>query len=85
MEIINTEKFIKRNPTKLGSGLNDRGQWIQFYEHPTQGDTSTVIGMINGTTFYTGFFDLGDFQPGSDYLPVLLPSGKVINQWEDRR
>lgn len=34
---------MAHNPTSYGSMINSLGQKIEFYEHPTKGDTSYVI------------------------------------------
>jgi hypothetical protein len=76
------EKLLALNPTKLGEIINSEGQLVEFFEDPIYGGDGFVLGKIGNVLFSTGFYDLGDFFAGSDYLPVLLNTGAVICEFE---
>ena len=63
--------FMDRSPTLLKSVVNHIGQTCDFYEHPLRGDEAPVHVDIDGVMANTGFYDLGDFTPDSDYMPEL--------------
>ena len=89
MKRLNYARLMAAEPTLLDSVVNQRGQKVDFYEHPTLGDTTMVIGVIEEhvdgrslrEAFYTDFFDTDDFHDGSDYNPVYM-HGKVACAWE---
>lgn len=68
-------ELMAQNPTQLNGELliNSRGQSIDFYEHPIDGDESPVIAVCHDEelAYDTDFYDLEDFYEGSDYNPVL--------------
>ena len=53
---------------------NQFNQTVTFYVPNDELDT--VIAVINGKQYDTGFYDCGDFKTDSDYLPVTC-NGKV--------
>lgn len=82
MKKLSYDKLMAHNPTQLDTMVNQRGQTVTFYEHPTAGDEWTVLGVIDKTAFDTDFWDTGDFFEDSDYNPILLDSGDVVCQFE---
>lgn len=80
MKKIHYSSFMKNDPTKVGSVINQVGQLIEFYEHPIFGDTHTLIGVCKAEqiAFHTDFFDIDDFGIGSDYNPIVLTTYKVV-------
>lgn len=74
MKKLNYSRLMNENPTKYGEIINQVGQLIEFYEHPTEGDRYPVIAVYHAEklAIVTDFFDLGDFYEGSDYNPVYL-------------
>lgn len=67
-----TAEFMIEDPTVLATMHNMVDQTLTFLEHPRLGDLTTIYVMIDGVLADTGFFDLGDFYPGSDYMPILV-------------
>jgi len=59
--------------TSLGKMKNQKGQDLEFYEHPTKGDSSDILVRFENWIAHTGFFDMGDFFPDSDYMPIFIP------------
>jgi len=57
MEKLNTTKVKKANPTFL---WNEGG--IKFYEHPTKGDESPALALIDGEFYLSDIWDKGDFE-----------------------
>mgnify|MGYP003644199367 FL=1 len=74
MQILNYNRIKALNPTKYGEVTNQRGQLVEFYEHPTKGDEYPVIAIIEEfkEAVCTDFFDTSDFFEGSDYNPVYM-------------
>ena len=74
MEKLNYHKLMAHNPDKIGQITNQRGQKIEFYEHPTKGDMYPVIAVYHKEkiAIATNFWDLGDFFEGSHYNPVYM-------------
>lgn len=82
MKIIDYKKLMEQKPTQLGSTANNKGQHIKFFEHPTQGEEASIIGVISEVAFNTGFYDLSDFSMLSEYNPVLHKNGTVTCEFE---
>ena len=74
MKRINYTKLMALNPTKYGARINQLGQTVDFYEHPTQGDGRPVIAIIHSeqVAYCTDFYDLEDFYEDSEYMPVYM-------------
>lgn len=49
-------------PTKYGQMTNDKGQLIEFYEHPLRGDEHPVIAVCHELNLAatTDFYELDD-------------------------
>ena len=73
------KRFMADDPTKIGEVMNQYRQKIEFYEHPTKGDSAPVIAVLHThrLTSRTEAFDLGDFYEGSEYNPVFQ-QGKLV-------
>lgn len=96
IKVFKPEVFMSHEPTKLGSITNQLGQLVEFYEHPTMGDTAPVYAKINDVLANTGAYDLGDFfmqeeMPAldgtvmvvdSEYNPILTDDGEVMCYFE---
>ncbi len=61
-------------PLKYKTIINQRGQKVDFYEHPIQGDEHPVIAVIEQfkQAVDTSFFDTSDLFKDSDYNPVYM-------------
>lgn len=81
MKTLNYTEIINQNPTLLDSFVNQSGQTVNCYEHPTLGDESPVIVEIEGVMVESDFWDLGDFYEDSEYNPILW-HGEIIYIWE---
>tara|TARA_R110000796_G_scaffold238449_1_gene358828 strand:- start:90 stop:575 length:486 start_codon:yes stop_codon:yes gene_type:complete len=70
---IETERsvFMKKNPVKCDSIINQSNQLVTFYMNP-ENESLPLIAVIGEFTFDTGFFDTGDFFKDSDYNPILI-------------
>lgn len=69
---MNYQKLIAQNPFSYGRMINDKGQEIEFFEHPIYGDEAEVICVCHELQLaeYSGFFDTedmtarhGEYQP----------------------
>jgi len=83
MKKLSYTSLMNLKPTFYSSIINQLGQKVDFYEHPTQGDESEIIGVIEKykEAFQTGFFDTEEFYKDSDYNPVYM-HGSVSPAWE---
>lgn len=78
MALADTKKFMSYCPTLLDSMTNQLGQRVEFYEHPTLGDSAPVYAKIDNIVANTGFYDLGDFFMQEE-VPVLDGTSIVID------
>tara|TARA_R110002051_G_scaffold134998_1_gene207956 strand:+ start:1135 stop:1395 length:261 start_codon:yes stop_codon:yes gene_type:complete len=83
MKTLSFTKLMALKPFKLDTFTNQCGQIVDIYEHPTQGDMHTVLGVIESEkiAFDTDFFDTNDFYENSDYNPIFK-DGKVKPAFE---
>jgi hypothetical protein len=60
--MLNYTKFMALQPTKYGQMTNDKGQLIEFYEHPLRGDEHPVIAVCHELNLAatTDFYELDD-------------------------
>lgn len=72
---LNYTKLMSHNPTSFGKMMNDKGQQIEFFEHPTRGDEYPIIAVLHETqqAGNTEFYELddmtadhGEYQPWFD-------------------
>ena len=86
MKKLNYEKLMAHNPEKFTDCdiVNQLGQTVGFYEHPTMGDEYPVIAIFEGlgVAVLTDFYECDDFYTDSDYNPILLPNGDVVCAFE---
>ena len=73
---------MSHEPTLLGSVTNQLGQAVEFYEHPTMGDTAPVYAKIDDVVINTGAYDTDDFHLDSEYNPILTNDGEVMCYFE---
>lgn len=76
---------MSHNPTKYGSMTNDKGQIIDFYEHPLKGDESSIIAVNHDLQLadYTGFFELDDMTAEhGEYQPSFVLGQLYIGELE---
>lgn len=68
---MNYSKLMELKPTHLGFRINQLKQRIDFYEHPKLGQDAEVIAVCHKLQVAgsSGFYDMSDFDKGSDYLP----------------
>ena len=80
--------LVETNATCLGNNTNDMLQYMEFYEHPIEGEDANVIVAFpkHGVAFNSDFFDLEDMtatyhdigffldEPNEDmdYVPYLF-------------
>jgi hypothetical protein len=83
MNALNYTRLMALNPTKYGDVVNQLGQTVEFYEHPTRGDEHPVIAVIHelSVAYVTDFYDTEDFYEGSEYNPVYA-HGEMLCAWE---
>lgn len=83
MKALNFDKLMEHKPFLLDKIVNQQGQTVEFYEHPTKGDSSTVLAVFPEfkAAFDTDFFDTGDFYEDSEYNPIYQ-DGKANYQYE---
>jgi len=60
--MLNYQKLMNLNPTVLGSMTNSKNQFIEFIEHPIQGDESDVLLICRELQLaaHSGFYELDD-------------------------
>jgi hypothetical protein len=65
--LINYNKLMSHNPTSYGVMMNDKGQQIEFFEHPILGDESDIICACHELQLadYTGFYETDDMMAES--------------------
>ena len=87
---MNYSKLIAANPTSYNSKvINQKGQVVEFVEHPTKGDEYPVIAFFPDykEAYCTDFWDTDDFGKDSDYNPIRLEEGKcdcAYMEWPTR-
>jgi hypothetical protein len=59
---MNYQKLMAHKPFSYGKMINDKGQEIEFVEHPIYGDESDVICVCHELELagYSGFFETDD-------------------------
>lgn len=86
LAMYNYTKLMSYKPTSFGTHTNILGQVIEFYEHPTQGDSAQVICVCHDLKLAadSGFFETDDmidteyreyepsFQDGKFYIGDML-------------
>ncbi len=85
---MNYEKLMSRNPFKYGTMVNDLGQVIDFYEHPTRGDEASVIAVSHELELaeYTDFFELDDMTAEhGEYQPFFIGEQLHIGDLEQAK
>jgi len=82
MNVISYEKLMNNKPTKIDELTNQKGQLVEFYEDPIEGDNGVVIGVIDKVSFYTHFFDTEDFYQDSDYNPIMMPDRTIQSAYD---
>lgn len=78
--MINYNKLMNTNPTSYGVMMNDKGQKIEFFEHPTWGEESYVICACHELQLadYSGFYETGDMKAEhGEYQPWFDEKGKL--------
>lgn len=83
MKKLSFGKLMAFNPTLLDTMINQIGQRVNFYEHPTKGDEYTVLGVFPdfNIAFDTDHWDTSDFYDYSDYNPIYK-DGRVFSAFE---
>ena len=72
---MNYSKLMNLNPTKYGEIMNNKGQLIEFYEHPIYGQDAPVIAVCHALQIAskTDFFELDDMiSKHGEYTPVFI-------------
>ena len=83
---MNYKKLMEHNPTSYGKMMNDKGQVIEFYEHPIYGDEMQVICVCHELELadFSTFFETDDMEAEhGEYQPWFDENGKLyIGQFE---
>jgi hypothetical protein len=60
--MLNYTNLMAREPFQYGKMMNDKGQLIEFYEHPEHGDGYPVIAVCHEMKLAacTDFYELDD-------------------------
>lgn len=75
------KKLMENNPTSFGKMMNDKGQLIEFYEHPIHGDEAPIICVCHELNYASssGFYETddmeaehGEYQPSFDENGILV-------------
>jgi hypothetical protein len=77
--MLNYKKLMDLNPTSYGKMINDRGQEIEFFEHPILGDETEVIVACHELKLasYSTFFETCDMTAEhGEYQPSFI-DGKL--------
>lgn len=78
--MINYSKLMSHNPTSFGVMMNDKGQKIEFFEHPILGDESDIICACHELQLadYSGFWDTDDMTAEhGEYQPWFNEDGQL--------
>lgn len=78
--MINYNKLMSKNPTSYGVMMNDKGQQIEFFEHPTLGDMSDIICACHELQVaeYSGFYETDDMiAEHGEYQPWFNEAGQL--------
>ena len=73
--MLNYQKLILNNPTSLGKFTNSLNQEIEFYEHPTQGDSYPIICVCHELELAANseFYELADMiADHKEYEPSFI-------------
>jgi len=83
METLNYQRLMTLKPTLYDTIVNQLGQRIDLYEHPTKGDSYPVIAVYDEEKLAvcTDFWDTEDFYEGSDYNLCYM-HGELKSAWE---
>lgn len=79
-DMINYSKLMSHNPTSFGVMMNDKGQKIEFFEHPILGDESDIICVCHELQLadYSGFWDTQDMTAEhGEYQPWFNEEGQL--------
>ena len=72
-----TANFMADKPEEFDKIVNQLGQTVIFYEHPTNSDDTFIYCLINGRLADTRFMDTADFYEDSEYMPCLFDDGRI--------
>ena len=56
-------KLLSLNPTRIATVMG-----IKFYEHPTYGDESPLLAIVNGKVKRTDFWETPETEDVADWL-----------------
>jgi len=73
------EKLMEHNPTSYGAMTNSKGQEIEFFEHPMQGDMSVVICVCHKLekAADSTFFETDDMEAEHGEYEPSFQNGKL--------
>lgn len=69
------------NPTSFGKMMNDKGQLIEFYEHPIYGDESPIICVCHELNYASSsdFYETDDMEAEhGEYQPSFNKNGILV-------
>ena len=81
---MNYKRLMEYNPTSFGEITNTLGQTIEFFEHPTKGDTTFVLCVCHelGLAEYSTFFETDDMEDlDGDYVPSFQEGNLYIGDF----
>ena len=76
---MNYQKLLAHKPCSYGIMINDKGQEIEFVEHPIYGDESEVICVCHELELadYSGFFETDDMTAEHGEYQPHFENGKL--------
>jgi hypothetical protein len=83
--MLNYQKLMSHNPTSFGKMTNSIGQEIEFFEHPTLGDTTFVLVVCHSLQLadYSGFMETDDMLADhKEYEPSFQDGKLYIGDFE---
>jgi len=78
--MLNYQKLMDLNPTSYGKMTNDKGQEIEFFEHPLLGDEAEVICVSHDLKLadYSSFFETDDMTASHGEYQPSFEDGKLF-------
>jgi len=79
--MLHYDKLMALQPYKYGEMVNDKGQLIEFYEHPTRGCEYPVIAVCHALKMAanSSFYELDDMTAEhGEYQPIFTEDGFTL-------
>ena len=78
---MNYTQLMSLNPTSYGRMMNDKGQLIEFYEHPIHGEDAPILCACHELNLAacSGFYDTDDMEAEhGEYQPSFNEHGILV-------